>query len=118
MAPLDLSQYIELRQTLGGDGGYASAFYKSGDIGSVQVKFFNLNKSGQTATTNFVRFSLLRDKLRKLNEILKEKDLKVLKKGLLDFFTENKNYSSLEQMSEAFNQASKEAINKLFENFT
>lgn len=118
MEPLELSQYIELRQTLGGGGGYASAFYKSGDVGSVQVKFFNLNKSGKNATVNFARFSLLRDKLRKLNEILKERNLNLLKQGLLDFFTENKKYSSLEQMSNAFNQASKEAINELFKNFT
>jgi hypothetical protein len=30
---------------MGGGGGYASPFYKKGDVGSAQVKYFNIKKN-------------------------------------------------------------------------
>jgi hypothetical protein len=72
---LTVDRYASLRSSLGGGGGYASAFYKIGDVGSTQVKFFNLKKGASKATVNFARFSLLRDRFRQLYEILGDNDV-------------------------------------------
>lgn len=115
---LDLSEYTMLRKELGGGGGYATPFYKLGDIGSIQVKYFNLSKGQKNTTVNFARFSLLRDRLRQLNEILLLSNPLDMKQELISFFTEKEeNISIKTQISREFNKAAQEAINQLFKDF-
>lgn len=115
---LTLSEYAALRKEMGGGGGYATPFYKLGDIGSVQVKYFNLSKSQKNATVNFARFSLLRDRLRQLNEILLLANPLDMKQALISFFTEKEDNISIKaQISKEFNKAAQEAISQLFKGF-
>jgi flagellar hook-associated protein FlgK len=56
---------------------------------------------------------LLRDKLRKLEEILSDNNPEKLKKDLIDFFTE-KDTNLSNSISKEFNKAAKESIENLF----
>lgn len=114
---LNALEYKRLREKMGGGGGHASAFYKMGDVGSVQVKFFNLTKSGKKATVNFARFSLLRDRFRQLAQIFSEMDPIKMQIKLMEFFTEKED-NVLEGVSSAFNEQAQRALEDLFRNFT
>lgn len=107
--PLALSRYIDLRQSMGGGGGYASAFYKLGDIGSTQVKFFKFKKQSGIVNVNFARFSLLRDRFKQLEEILSRPSETEIMAGLESFFTE-KEVNISDNISQAFNKEAKAAI--------
>lgn len=113
---LNLGEYTRLRASMGGGGGYASAFYKIGDIGSTQVKFFNLKEGVKSTAVNFARFSLIRDKLRQLNEIFSMTNPTEMKNKLLHFFTEDEEKISA-QVSKEFNITAKNAIESLFKGF-
>lgn len=113
---LDLSQYTLLRKQMGGGGGYATPFYKMGDIASTQVKFFNLSKNSKVATVNFARFSLLRDRLRQLSQILSETNPQTMKEQLINFFTENE-INVTQTISKEFNRVAKDTIEGLFKEF-
>lgn len=111
---LDLEYYTDLRKSMGGGGGYASPFYKKGDVGSVQVKYFNIKKNQTSSSVNFARFSLLRDQLRNLENILNQSDIGSVANNLIKFFTEtNKKYVT-EKIDIAFNEAAEKAILSLF----
>ena len=114
--PLDLAIYKNLRSSMGGGGGYASAFYKIGDIGSTQVKFFNLKEGVKSATVNFARFSLIRDRLRQLSNIFSSKSPQEMKNQLISFFTEEEEHISA-AVSQEFNKEAKNAIEQLFKGF-
>lgn len=85
---LTLEWYRQKRSSMGGRGGYASAFYKIGDTGLEQVKFFSIRKNQISRTVNFARFSLLRDRFQELLNILQAEDRKSVLLGLSNFFTE------------------------------
>ena len=107
---LNLETYTSLRKGMGGGGGYASPFYKKGDVGSVQVKYFNIKKNQVNTSVNFARFSLLRDQMRNLENILNDSDLGSVANNLIKFFTEtNKKYVT-EKIDIAFNEAAEKAI--------
>lgn len=106
---IDLMWYKQRRQTMGGGGGYATAFYKMGDVGLTQVKFFSLKNKRKNALVNFARFSLLRDKYKLLEKILSRKDQnreKILD-GLADFFIE-KEANLTNQVSKAIAQQARD----------
>ena len=115
-AALDVTEYAYLRKKMGGGGGHASAFYQMGDVGSVQVKFFNLTKNNKKATVNFTRFSLLRDRFRQLAMIFAEQNPQKMQEKLISFFTE-KEKNVLEGVSTAFNEQAKKALEELFREF-
>ena len=106
---IGLARYIQLRKSMGGGGGYASAFYKIGDIGSTQVKFFKFKKQSGVVNVNFARFSLLRDRFRELRDILGQSSENDIMKGLEEFFTEKESNVS-DRMSTIFNRKAKESI--------
>ena len=110
---LTVDRYASLRSSLGGGGGYASAFYKIGDVGSTQVKFFNLKKGASKATVNFARFSLLRDRFRQLYEILGDNDVQRIGANLAQFFTEKAERVS-PGVSTLVNNEARQAFNKIF----
>ncbi len=83
-----LDRYIDLRASMGGGGGYATPFYKMGDIGLKQIKFFKFKNRAKVATVNFARFSLLRDRFQQLESILNKDSTYDIVLGLKDFFTE------------------------------
>ena len=119
LPPLTVDYYAQLRAGMGGGGGYATPFYKLGDIASTQVKFFNLKKDSQESVANFARFSLLRDKLRQLEEILYLTDPQKLCQELIQFFTERpENISDINQITTEFNEAARKAIEQLFDGVT
>lgn len=110
---LTLSEYANLRASMGGGGGYASPFYKSGDVYDTQVKYFNIKRNTSVATVNFVRFSLLRDRMKQLYQILNQSTAQEIGLGLKSFYTEKeKNISTA--INKEFNAAAQEAINQLF----
>lgn len=113
----NVAEYARLRASMGGGGGYASAFYKMGDVGSTQVKFFNLKEGVKSTTVNFARFSLIRDRLRQLNEILSMTNPVELKNKLIQFFTEDEMRVEAE-VSKEFNKVAKETIESLFVGFS
>ena len=110
---LNVDRYASFRQKLGGGGGYASAFYKIGDIGSTQVKFFNFKEGQKNVSVNFTRFSLLRDRLQELYNILNQNSLESIGKGLQTFFTEKED-QVIEGVSTTVNQEAKQAFEKIF----
>ena len=105
---LTLSDYSSLRASMGGGGGYASPFYKIGDVGSIQVKYFNLKKGTRNSTVNFARFSLLRDRFRELEEILSKNDIQEIGQSLMEFFTEKETNISQTVTQDVNNLAKKE----------
>ena len=105
-------KYYKLRQDIGKSN---TTFYKMGDVGSVQIKFFNLD-ARRNSLVNFTRFSLLRDKLRRLEQILSE-DLATMSTDLINFFTEKENKIT-DSASAFFNEEVKTAILNLFRPFT
>lgn len=107
---LDLEKYTHYRKTMGGGGGYRTSFYKMGDVGAIQDKFFKLKSKERTsATVSYTRFSLLRDKFAKLDRILSSKYYSDVVKGLVNFFTENEKNVS-DEISREFNEAAKNMI--------
>jgi hypothetical protein len=108
---IDIDRYESLRKLLGGGGGYATPFYKLGDIGSVQVKFFKFKNNGNVANVNFARFSLLRDRFKQLDELLSDptKRESDIMEGLQSFFTEKEALISSE-ISQRLNQEAKESF--------
>lgn len=112
-APLQLSDYISLRQNLGGGGGYATPFFKLGDIGNIQIKFFKLTNQQKTAAADFARFSLIRDKFKQLDMIFSMTNIDEIKKALISFYTENEANIS-DEISKAFNKEAKEVIENVF----
>lgn len=113
---LTVSQYATLRKEMGGGGGYATPFYKMGDIASTQVKFFNLSKNAKNATVNFARFSLLRDRMRQLSQIFSLANPIEMREELVKFFTE-KESNVTQIVSQEFNKAAQDAIRVLFSGF-
>ena len=112
----DVKKYRSLRQSLGGGGGYASPFYKLGDIGLEQIKFFSLKKNKESQAS-FVRFSLLRDKMRKLEDIFLEQNMTTLKESVIKFFTE-KELNISNELSKFANEEAVKYIEQLFSNVT
>lgn len=110
---LTLAEYTNLRAQMGGGGGYASPFYKIGDVGSIQVKYFNLKKGVKNSTVNFARFSLLRDRFRELEEILSKNDVQEIGRDLMKFFTEKENNIS-QSLTRQVNNLAKKEFEKLF----
>jgi len=109
---ISLARYIQLRKNMGGGGGYASAFYKLGDIGSIQVKFFKFKKQGELVNVNFARFSLLRDRFRQLRDILAMGNTETeIMQGLKEFFTEKESNIS-DRMSTIFNREAQRSIDQ------
>lgn len=111
-------------QTLTGDKYYSLRkdmnknnipFYKMGDVGSVQVKFFNLKKESSSTAVNFARFSLLRDRLAQLEQILTNTNLNEMKEELVKFFTVENESSIVDAVSQEFNQMAQNNIRKLFD---
>lgn len=113
VASLNTSRYAALRKELGGGGGYASPFYKIGDIGSTQVKFFNFKEGQKSVTVNFARFSLLRDRFRELYDILNQDSLWAIGQGMKKFFTEEEERVS-SGVSETVNRETKAIFDKIF----
>lgn len=110
---LTLSDYTKLRASMGGGGGYASPFYKVGDVGSIQVKYFNLKKGVRNSTVNFARFSLLRDRFKDLEIILSGDDPQEIGRSLMEFFTEKENNIS-QSITQEVNNIAKKEFEKLF----
>ena len=113
VAGLTVPQYAQMRKALGGGGGYASAFYKIGDIGSTQVKFFNLKDGQKSVSVNFARFSLLRDRFRELYDILNQNNIAMIGQGLKKFFTEEESRVS-EGVSTIVNREAQAVFDKIF----
>lgn len=113
IADLKVSDYAKLRAELGGGGGYASPFYKIGDIGSVQVKYFNIKQGQNNATVNFARFSLLRDRFQELYNILDQDSIQSIGQQLSKFFTEEESHIS-QEVSRQVNREAKQTFNKIF----
>ena len=112
---LTLADYTNLRAEMGGGGGYASPFYKIGDVGSIQVKYFNLKKGVKNSTVNFARFSLLRDRFKELEEILSKNDVQDIGQSLMEFFTEKGDNISISQpLTRQVNDLAKKEFAKLF----
>lgn len=109
MISIDVERYAALRRSLGGGGGYASAFYKIGDIGSTQIKFFKFKNNAKIANVNFARFSLLRDRFAQLESILNNDTQTAVMQGLESFFTEKEEFIS-DKMSKVFNEEAKSAF--------
>ena len=109
---LDLDTYSSYRASMGGGGGYRTAFYKAGDVGDTQVKFFNLD-SQKKSVVNYGRLSLLRDRFRDLENILLQDDIQKIGYGLIKFFTEDESRIS-DDITTAFNQEAKEMIASIF----
>lgn len=109
---LTADHYESLRKSMGGQGGYASAFYKIGDIGLTQVKYFRIKKDSKTVAVNFARFSLLRDRFRQLSDILAGSDYQQIGTALRDFFTETHDIS--ENITRKMNEEARNVINALF----
>lgn len=107
---IDVSKYQSLRKKMGGGGGYASPFYKIGDVGSVQVKFFKFKNNTKKATVNYARFSLLRDKFRYLETSLEQEDQTKIINDLLTFFTETDKNVLENEINSKFNEVAKENI--------
>ena len=110
---LSVDKYASLRYSLGGGGGYASPFYKIGDIGSTQVKYFNIKKGEKSAVVNFARFGLLNTRFKELYNILNQDSLNLIGKNLQTFFTEKEKNIS-EEVSIRINKEAQQAFNKIF----
>lgn len=116
--PLTIGEYTSLRASMGGGGGYASAFYKIGDVGSTQVKFFNIKEGAKSTSVNFARFSLIRDRLRQLRDIfVNSTSPQEMKNQLINFFTEDEGRVSAE-VSKEFNRTAKEMLENMFKGFS
>lgn len=110
---LTVDSYAKFRRNLGGGGGYATPFYKMGDIGNTQVKFFNFRENQKNVTVNFARFSLLRDRFQELYDILNQDSLQNIGKGLQQFFTE-KESQVISGVSAVINREAKQAFETIF----
>lgn len=110
---LTTDRYIALRKGMGGGGGYATPFYKAGDIGDTQIKFVSLQNVNKMASVNFARFSLLRDRFVELNKILSNGAKNEILNGLKAFFTEKESLIT-EPINKIYNQRMKEEIDKWF----
>lgn len=110
---IDINRYEALRKSMGGGGGYATPFYKLGDVGSIQVKFFKFKNGSNVANVNFARFSLLRDRFKQLEELLGDSNKREseIMEGLQSFFTEKENLISSE-ISQKLNQEAKESFHQ------
>ena len=106
-------EYAQLRKRLGGGGGNASPFYKTGDIGNIQVKYFKIKKGQRDATVNFARFSLLRDRFQQLYDILDKNNIQEIGKELSKFFTEEE-YNISEEITRQTNREIQQIFNKIF----
>ena len=113
LANLTPQKYFDLRAEIGRSH---TPFYKSGDIGLTQMKFVNLDKS-KTATINFTRLSLLRDRLQQLLNIFSNSSLELMKNQLINFFTE-KESPYMDKVTLVTNSEAKKMIEKLFINLT
>lgn len=114
LTTLTVDRYAQLRASLGGGGGYSSPFYKIGDIGLTQVKYFKIRNNEKEAAVNYARFSLLRDKFQQLLFIFNQTDIEKIGQDLLNFFTEKEKNIS-EKITQKVNQEAKQAIQKYFE---
>lgn len=115
ISALTTEKYIALRKEMGGGGGYATAFYKLGDIGLTQVKFFNIHNDTEKVRVNYARFSLIRDQFRKLQKIFHYQSSYQIGQALLGFFTEkSSNILSEDTVTQTLNNAAKQHIRKIF----
>lgn len=113
---LSFNNYKNYRTSMGGGGGYRTPFYKMGDIGATQVKFFSFKRNAQIVNINFGRFSLLRDRFRDLERILNQNSESQIIQGLTKFFTDNtENLKDIDIISQEFNKIAQELI---FQNLT
>ncbi len=113
LSKFGVPEYAEFRKRLGGGGGYASPFYKAGDIGNIQVKYFKIKKGQRDATVNFARFSLLRDRFQQLYNILDKNNIQEIGKELSKFFTEEEHHIS-EEITRQTNREIQQTFNKIF----
>lgn len=113
LATLTVDRYAQLRASLGGGGGYASPFYKVGDIGLTQVKYFKIHYDEQETAVNYTRFSLLRDKFKQLSSIFNQNNIENIGQDLLEFFTEKEKNIS-EKITQKVNEEAKQNIRKYF----
>lgn len=113
---LALEEYANYRAQMGGGGGYRSTFFKVGDVGKYQIKSFNFDtKGGKSRETNFIRFSLLRDRFNDLANIFNTLSGRDLGLALQKFFTEtDKNLEKSDEITQKFNEEAKEAFSKIF----
>ena len=109
---LTSDEYYSLRKKMNKNN---IPFYKMGDVGSVQVKFFNLKQESSSTAVNFARFSLLRDRLAQLEQILTNTNLNEMKEELVKFFTVDNESSIVDAVSQEFNQMAQNNIRKLFD---
>ena len=108
---LTLQRYSELRQSMGGGGGYATSSVKLGDVGLQQDKYFSATGN----TVNFARQSLIRNNLQKLliNIQLYASNPELMKQSLITQFTEKEVLISNE-ISKRTNQIAQQHIESLF----
>ena len=106
---LNVEKYATLRANMGGGGGYASSQLKLGDVGLVQDKYFSEKQS----TVNFARYSLVKNNLQKLLNLLDASPSEI-KTGLIKIFTEDEQRISNE-ISKQMNKEAIKYINMLFD---
>ena len=111
----DLENYKNMRKAMGGSGGYAAPFYKSGDVGLIQIKFFDLRQASKSKAV-FVRFSMLNKKIDRLKNMFDLKHLKKMERQLINFFTDKKDNISNE-ITHRVNEEAQKNIEKLFNDF-
>ena len=111
----DLETYKNMRAAMGGSGGYAAPFHKSGDVGLIQIKFFDLRQASKSKAV-FIRFSMLNKKIGKLKDMFDLKHLKKMEKQLIKFFTDKKDNISNE-ITQKVNEEAQKNIEKLFNDF-
>lgn len=111
ISELTVEKYHFWRKNLGGGGGYHSAFFKIGDVGLTQVKYFKITNKG--TTVNFARFSLIRNNIFKLQSIFNLTTKEEIGQNLLALFTERTTRLS-DTRTRLYNEAAKAVIQELF----
>ena len=109
------ANYGDLRQEIKKNN---TAFYKMGDVGQVQIKFFNAD-SANGMRVNFARFSLLRDRLRELAYILGacSQSPSYLKEYLINFFVESSERVVVDGVSDILSKEAQKNIEDAFKSF-
>lgn len=116
---LDVDKYALLRSKVGGRGGYASPFYKMGDIGNIQIKFFNFSK-GKDIAVNYARMQLIQKQCLKLEKNLNpNQSLEKIKQGLINFYSENQsNLNEFDKEGQKLNEEFIRIIENAFKGVT
>lgn len=117
------SEYDTQRKSAGGGPGKINTpFFKMGDVGTTQVKYFNLDKDSKQSAA-FIRFNILNKKLKKLNQIFINNcnNPEKLKNALKNFFTFNDTSKNVpkaiqDEVNKEANRLAREGIDKFFSN--